>query len=161
MQSPNVNASNPMVLALHPNAGGNSSGSAEINPSGNSTESTNHSNNGQQIVIPNVAVNAAVRRNVQINPMLNQHRINPLVGNLYAQNLLLAQAQQRQLQMQQLVAHAQAQQILRPRPFANARVILTPTPNPQQSAPQQISPVIRGLPNRSNPPPPGNIHRRQ
>ena len=170
-QNQNVhNTNNNTMTTLNPNGATNSS-----DPSGNNLGAKND----QQIVIPNVAAaNARIgggvggqRPNVQINPMMNQYRPNPVIGNLFAQNLLLAQ--QQRMQVQQLMAAQQAQQILRPRPFANARVIITQSPQNNPVNPQ----IIRGqslghsaLPQRALPPqasismpPPNNpnIHQRQ
>lgn len=144
------NLNNNTMTPMNPNG-------AAINSSDPSGNNVNIKND-QQIVIPNVAAaNARIggvggqRPNVQINPIINQFRTNPVIGNLYAQNLLLAQ--QQRMQVQQLMAAQQAQQILRPRPFANARVIITPSP---QQNPAVTPQIIRGghsaLPGRAHPP---------
>ena len=115
-------------------------------------------------VQPALAVGAAggVRGGVAVNPLLVGNYRAGLEGKLYAQNLLAAQAQaQRQLQIQQLMA-AQAHNILRMPPptmrAPNARVMLTPTmqPQPQGNHAAQFHPAFQhmqhALPQQMQPP---------
>ncbi len=159
---PNVNAVTVNAATVNGNHSGNSSGSDHSenvnasnpshlsNASRNSMESVGRSPN-QQIVIPNA--NPVIR---QLNPLMNQYRGNQ-VGALFAQNVMMAQVQAQQQQQRMLLA----QQLLRPRPFANARIIVTPSPSqPAQPPPQPQGnpPIMHGqmghsaLPHRTHPP---------